>query len=270
MRSQAGDVLDIVLDGDHHAVPGPDPRPAGEVTFRVSTPDASGHKWGLVRLPADTDLHHFLDCLTRSRSWDPAVHTHARAEINQLVDFAGGVTVYPSYGQIEHTLCLEPGTYYFLDYDDLAAPDAADRIQSLRTTGPSRHELRLPADVVIEARQEGDREFYAMPERFPAECTVLLRNLTDHPQEAVFGQVHDSTTVEDVRDFVLAFRTGGTPPGNVFTGDPTGLMPISAGRESAMRLRFPPGRYAVCSYTSHAKTGRSGVLEEMLNIVTIG
>nr|AHX24696.1 hypothetical protein arx11 [uncultured bacterium] len=270
MRSQAGDVLDIVLDGKHPPLPSPDPRPAGEATFRVSTPDASGHKWGLVRLPAGTDLGYFLDCLNRSRSWDPAVHTRARAELNQAVDFAGGVTVYPSYGQIEHTLCLEPGTYYFLDYDDLAEPDAADRIQSLRTTGPARHELKVPVDVVIEARQEGEREFYAMPERLPAECTVLLRNLSDHPQEVVFNRVHDGTTADDVRDFVLAFRTGGTPPGNVFMGAPTGLMPISSGRESAMRLRFPPGRYAVCSYTSHGRTGRSGVLEEMLEIVTIG
>ncbi|ALG10921.1 hypothetical protein [Kibdelosporangium phytohabitans] len=261
--------LDVALNGPALEPAFTDPLPAGAVTFRVSTPDEQGHKWGIVRLVDGTDIDYLVDCLDKSRSWDPAVNSLPRKEVARVADFVGGVTIYPSHGQAELTVALTAGTYHFIDYDYIGDEKFTRDVPSLRITGTSAVAgLPVTPDAVIEAVANGDGETYRMPDTLPANGTLLLRNLTDHPQEAVIGQVVPDATTEDVLDFITAFRTGKVPQGKVFVGDPAGLMPVSGGRESAARFSLPPGRYAVCSYTSNPRTGRSGVFDGMLKLVT--
>ena len=266
-----GPVLEIEATADGFAVPEPDPRPAGPVVFRVSTPDEDGHKWGVFALRGTSSLESFLEDLVRSFSWDPAVKAEGSAGVNRQGRLLGGVNVYAEYPPHEFRAVLTEGTYYFLDYDDVVRPCLADRVRALRVTGRADTDP-APAggvDAVIEAVGEGAGERYEMPDELPCRGRALLRNHNDHPQEAVFGRLLPGTTDEELVAWMEAYKSGGKPDKDVFTGSPSGFMPVSGGEQAVIGYDLPPGPYAVFSFSRNPVTGAPGAFGGMRKIVTL-
>ena len=108
-------VLSMELTTAGFVVPGPNPRPAGPVTFRLSTQDARGHFWSTFKVRGETTLTQVLEWFSLAHSPDKNVAIPALRSLYTNVEFTGGAAVHPS-GPIGLTANLTPGLYFITDY----------------------------------------------------------------------------------------------------------------------------------------------------------
>jgi hypothetical protein len=130
-------VLSFDLTTAGFVLPGPNPRPAGPVTFRATTQDARGHFWSTFKLLNDTDLLQALEWFDLAHSPDKAVALRALRDLYTNVQFTGGIAVYPS-SPIGLTVNLTPGLYYITDYLIPPFPTGTAGVSATRESSADR------------------------------------------------------------------------------------------------------------------------------------
>ncbi|TCP56772.1 hypothetical protein EV191_101718 [Tamaricihabitans halophyticus] len=265
-------VLDMTITTAGFDIPGPQQRPAGTVTFRVRTPDAEGHKLAVIAINNGVSTPDFLAALARSFSWDPETKSAAARIVRRDGRFLGGVYCSAEHAAPELTLDLEPGTYYFLDYDRVHEPDFADSVRVLEVVagGGTPSSSASPVDSIVTLIADDQQlVHFDVEEPLPSTGVFLFRNATDHLQEAVFGRMASGATEEDISKAIHSYRGGPPLDKEVFVGGGAGMLPLSPGEQAILRLDLSPGRYGLCSYTTNPHTGICNALQHARRCVTL-
>ncbi|MFA1548305.1 hypothetical protein [Actinomadura chokoriensis] len=263
----------VEVTGDGFCAPGPDPRPPGPITFRVSTPDPAGHWWAVMRLRGEVTMDQVRQEFAESYSPDPAVSLPAIRAIYRDVDFRGGASVTPD-APVSVTSAFEPGTYYMSDTALEGATDGCGtgrtHLQRFRVAGPSRWTPPLSGETVIRARTTADGgQRFDMPRSWPSRASVVVRNQAEQPHEVIIVGVAPGTTDADVAAYFDALRNGDTSAPNPFGATVGGMLAISPGRTASFRIDLRPGRYCVLSFVRNPRTGVKSALEGMYTTVTV-
>lgn len=291
-RLSSPPVLDIHVTPEGFTVPGPNPRPSGPVTFRVTAEGPTGYYWSAYKLLNGTTLVQFVEWMQQSNSPDPDVALPALRLLYQNVDYSGGAVIHPGK-TIELTQTLTPGVYYFgsspiggWQPTGAAAPSISDlaasgpSISALQSSEPSpfgwleiteevQRALPLPINGVVSMHRVGDRNFIAATTVMRANGRILVRNRTSQPQEAVFVELRPGATDRDIQEYFDAQREGRPLPPRPFFGNLGGMLALAPGKELLLSVDLPPGRYGVFSWLRDAETGIDSAALGMHRVVTL-
>jgi hypothetical protein len=265
-------VLSVTLDANSpFVIPGPNPRPAGPVTFQVTSADGAEHWFSPIAFRDGTTPAQWVQELEASFSPDPSVALPALQAVYRDANFAGGLSVIPERGSW-FTEDLAPGTYYISDSPpDSEQSTTPPREAVLQVADPSQAARMPRVDAVLSVREDGPKASFVAPCTLPADGTFLIRNprRSSQPYEFLFRQVAPGTTDADLAAYFGALRQGLTPSENPFVSDEQqGLLPISPGDAAVFHADFTPGRYAMLTYVRDPQTGLPRVWEGTFKIVT--
>ncbi|MFA1538360.1 hypothetical protein [Actinomadura monticuli] len=265
--------IPVEVTGDGFCAPGPNVRPAGPLTFRVSTPDAAGRWWALMRLRGAATMDQVRQEFAGSYSPDPTVSLPALRAIYRDVDFRGGASVTPD-APVSVTSDFEAGTYYMSDTALEGATDGCGtgltHLQRFRVAGHPRSTPPPRGGTVIEARTTaGGGQRFDMPRSWPSHASVVVRNRAEQPHEVIIVGVAPGTVDADVLRYFDALRNGDTSVPNPFGATVGGMLAISPGRTASFRIDLTPGRYAVLSFVRNPQTGVKSAFEGMFTTVTV-
>ncbi|GAA1774808.1 hypothetical protein [Actinomadura chokoriensis] len=272
-------IVPVEVTGDGFCAPGPNTRPPGPLTFRVSTPDAAGHWWALMRLRGAATMDQVRQEFADSYSPDPAVSLPALRAVYRDVDFRGGASVTPG-APVSVTSVFEPGTYYMSDTALEGATDGCGtgrtHLQRFRVAGPAWPARPAPSvrqprrRTVIEARTTaGGGQRFTMPRSWPSHASVVVRNRAEQPHEVIIVAVAPGTVDADVTRYFDALENGETGAPNPFGATIGGMLAISPGRVASFRIDLRPGRYCVLSFVRNPRTGVKSAFEGMFTTVTV-
>jgi hypothetical protein len=285
----SGSVLPVNLTADGFTVPGPNPRPAGPVTFQVTTPDATGHYFYTARLRGSTTIQEVEHWSAEVNSPVLSVELAAAQNLYKWVDYTGGVAVYPAT-PASMTIGLTPGTYYLFDTpafsDSASLPSGADAMRAMAASmaAPSDlNSLQVTAgqgggtgigpqhiDGVIHlVMRNGKPGYDIFPSTLPSDGTFLIRNDITQPAQAVFRQVAPGTTDAEIQAYFNALLAGGPTPPDPLTTSPGGITTISPGDSAIVHLDFPAATYAVLSFLEDPTNGIHLAYEGMHKIVVM-
>jgi hypothetical protein len=274
-------VLSVPLTTAGFVLPGPNPRPAGVVTFQISTVDTRGHYWSTFKLKNGATLAEVGQWFADGENPDHSIAFPALHNLYTNVEFTGGVAVYPST-PIGLTMNLTEGTYYITDTLGFQAPTGAQA--AIRTLGAavrpgaalaaaaadvapspfailtvtSTKQLALPPPftAAIEAVQRNGHAVLVPIGRFKANGSFLFRNDAVLPQEATFLAVGPTVTDQDVTNYYNALFAGDfSVPAPFVPGPAGGELIISPGEMVIVTLSFTPGRFVALSFPTDWDTG---------------
>lgn len=264
-------VLPITLTMNGFSVPGPNPRPAGPVTFQFSAvPGPTGHWWTADTLNSGVTLAKATQDLDESYSSDPAVALPALRAFYSDLTFYGGVSV-DAGSHLSLTETLDPGTYYLTDETATTGttpPSTLGQAQ-LTVTAPYQPARVPPPDGSISATLSGGHQIIAAPAELPAAGRILLSDHTAQPQEFIVVQVQPGTTDQQIQAYFNAEQGGQPLPPDPFLATAGGMLAISPGRSAELGIAFQPGRYAVLSFVRDAQTGVEEALEGMHRVIIL-
>jgi hypothetical protein len=291
--SAHGSVLPITLTAGGFTVPGPNPRPAGTVTFRVSTQVAAGNYFYTFRLRGKTTIHDLATWSKEVLSANPAIERPAAHNIYRWVDYTGGLALSPSTpGTL--TINLAPGTYYIYQapsYSDESfirggghvarataiqtmaktLPAAPSVLNILRVTGAKSgaHPALPHTDGAINLVMRDGQPVFQIPATLPRTGTFVVRNEINQPAEAIFRKVAPGTTDAKVQAYFNALRAHQHTPPNPLTTSPGGVLTLSPGNSAIVHLHFPPGTYDVLSFLEDPANGVHRAYEGLHKIVVM-
>ncbi|HEY9412805.1 MAG TPA: hypothetical protein VIP77_24745 [Jiangellaceae bacterium] len=248
---------------------------AGRVTMRVSSSDPDGAWVGLVRLRRGVTVDEYLADLRLAFGHDPAqALAGARAIADEAIMLGGGAV---ANTPVSVSVDVDPGTYYLVDFLDVALPDLAERIHPIVVSG-RRDQTSESAQVAPEPRPTarithvdtvaGPR--FRAPDHVEAGAPIEVANRSRQFNEAIFMPVRPGTTDLDVDAYFRTIDSGGRPETSPFTGGPTGLVPMSPDRTAVLTVDLPPGQYALVTWVRDLRTGHLLAAEGMHTLVTIG
>ncbi|GII80970.1 hypothetical protein Sru01_59520 [Sphaerisporangium rufum] len=243
-------VLDLPVSAQGFAVPGPNPRPSGPVTFRVSTTEAECMLLALFRVKPGATFEEMKKAFDDVESKDPAIYLQGLRDQYRTTTFAGGAQVYPGR-PVTLTVSLEPGTYYMV----AASSTGGVGVQTLEVSAERGTAVLPRYDAVIRFVQAGDRARLVLPRRLPAGGTFLIRNDSALPQEAIFAPTVPGTTYRTVQNYFDALRAGATLPPNPLHQNAAGLLAIDPGRFAVFHADFTPWRYSLLSFLAEPEHG---------------
>ncbi|MCP2341097.1 hypothetical protein [Actinomadura rupiterrae] len=255
----AAPVLPITVTSAGFEFPGPNPRPAGPVTLRVTTPDAWGHFLGTGSIREGVPLQQAMTEFAQSQSPDKAVAIPALRALYRDVEFFGGAGVFPATSPVSVTVNLRPGTYYGIEGANMRRLDVG---QTWLRARPPR------VDGLIRMVQRGPDTRFALPSRLKARGSYLVVNQTSQPQEAVFVGLDPATTDADIQRYYDDLAAGKNPQ-NPLLHQVGGLMAISPGYRAVLNFDYPPGRYAVLSFYRDPDTAVKRAAEGMHRVVEL-
>lgn len=250
----------------------PNPRPAGPVTFRVSSGDGADHWFsGLVFNPGVTSQQAIQE-IQNSFSPDPTVALPALQAVYRDITFAGGLSV-TSSSPSWFTENLSPAAYQMSD-----APPGAEnstsgaRYTALQVNAPSQRAAWPHFDAVLSVRENGGSASFLAPNRLPAHGAFLAVNprRNAQPYEFLLRQLLPGTTHAQLQAYLTAKGQGQPlPPSPFATSEQQGLLPISPGIASVFHADFTPGTYALLTYVRDPATGVGRAYEGTFKIVTL-
>jgi len=291
-RLPGAPVLPLDLTPAGFVLPGPNPRPAGQVTFRVSTQDTRGHFWSTFKLLNGATLAQAAEWFATAESPDKSIAFPALHALYTNVEFTGGVAVDPS-GPVGLTMTLTPGTYYVTDYlvPDFSAgarspsnltalsqvgsvvrshghrpasavkasATAAEPVRSpfgiLEVVAPYQPALPPAFQAVLLIEDSTGAAVFRPIGRFRASGAFLFHNATQQPQEVVFEKVVPGTTDRDVQDWYDFIFFGGEPAPNPFTVvKPRGTLLLSPDHTVIVEINIEPGLYCGLSFVTNRNT----------------
>jgi hypothetical protein len=291
-RLPSAPVVPLDLTPAGFVLPGPNPRPAGPVTFRVSTQDERGHFWSTFKLLNGATLNQAVEWFAKAESPDKSIAFPALRALYTNVEFTGGAAVNPS-GPVGLTMTLTPGTYYVTDYlvpDFITAADtspsdvaalsqvgsvvrshahrsrfaaasaaAAEPVRSpfgvLEVVAPFQPALPPAFQAVLLIEDLTGAAVFRPIGRFRASGAFLFHNGTQQPQEVVFEQVAPGTTDRDVQNWYDFIFFGGEPAPNPFTVvKPRGTLLLSPGHTVIVEINIEPGLYCGLSFVTNWNT----------------
>jgi hypothetical protein len=250
----------------------PNPRPAGPVTFRVSSGDGADHWFsGLVFNPGVTPQQAIQE-IQQSFSPDPAVALPALKAVYRDITFAGGLSV-TSSSPSWFTENLSPGAYQMSDAPPASedGPSAA-RYTSLQVNDPWQPAAWPHFGAVLSVRENGGSATFLAPDRLSAHGTFLAVNprRNAQPYEFLLRQLNPGTTHAQLQAYLTAKGQGQPlPPSPFATDEQQGLLPISPGLASVFHADFTPGTYALLTYVRDPATGVGRAYEGTFKIITL-
>ncbi|OLT37072.1 hypothetical protein BJF79_30240 [Actinomadura sp. CNU-125] len=251
-------VLDIELTDEGFAFPAPNPRPAGLVTIRATTPVPAGHFMGLGAARNGISLEEGMRLFWMSQSPDPEVAIPALRALYRDVEFFGGTGVFPGTDPIAATVHLPADTYYGID---------GPIVETLNVSDEYRPAMPPRVHGAVRMVEHGDRTRFRAPRKMRAKGSYLVVNHTSQPQECVFVGVAPGTTDRDIQDYYDA-PEGEKPPYPLQT-QVGGLMAMSTGHMAVLHYDFPPGLYAILSFYRNPDTAVKRAEEGMHQVVEL-
>lgn len=283
--------LSINLTAAGFTIPGPNPRPAGPVTIRVTTPDKIGHYLYTAQLRGSTTVQDVQEWSQEINGSNLALHLRATHLLYKNVDYTGGVVVYPAT-PATFTIDLKPGLYYFYDtpaYSDSDAaathlPARSGLVQTMAAfSGPSHlNGLQVVAsggqapaaksphvDGVIHLVMQNGQPRFQVPASLPRDGTFLVRSDINQPAQAIFRQVPAGYTNTELQTYFSAVMAGGATPASPLSSSPGGITSISPGNSIIVHLDFPAATYAVLSFLEDPSNGVHRAYEGLHQIVVM-
>jgi hypothetical protein len=241
---------------------------AGWVTFRVGAADSDYHGFDVMRVNPGHTLAEVLNDLQLGLS---GVLSQTAQGARQLVrdgTLMGGV-VTSSYGPMEATLPLTPGTYYMVDFAEFDTASPVN-VHTLTVVGHMDWS-GMPAfssvvGMYIDA--EGMPKF-AAPNDFGAQSSFLVYGQGDELHEATFRPTQPGVTDQYISDFYDALDAGLPTGPSPWTDAQHGFNAMSPGQVAIFHLNLPPGRYALACYVPSDETGRAHAHMGMHQMVTL-
>ena len=272
-------------------IPGPNPRQAGPVTFRVSTPDKVGHYLYSAQLRGSTTVEDVSQWSQAINGSNMAAHLKAVHLLYKNVDYTGGVVVYPAT-PATFTIDLKPGLYYFYDTpaytdsDDAAIhlPAGSGQVQAMAAfSGPSHlNALQVVAsggqpaavksphvDGVIQLVMQNGQPRFQIPASLPRDGTFLVRSDINQQAQGIFRKVPAGYTNSELQAYFRATMAGETGLPNPLSSSPGGLTNISPGNSIIVHLDFPAATYAVLSFLEDPSNGVHRAYEGLHQIVVM-
>lgn len=244
------------------------PVEAGPTTMRIQTSEGADGAWvGLARLSAGVGLEQFVDTLQRAYARDGSA-AEAGRRVDVEAQLLGGAAVTSSTA-VTFTQTLSPGRIHLIDYKRIMSPDAMAGIGTLEVVpGEARESAQAEPAVVLHRTAEGPR--IDAPATISAGSAVVIRNDTGQFNEAVWMQVRDDATGEDVDRFFAAVTEGRQPPvPDLVRSQPTGCVPLGPGVSAAVALDVPAGRYVLTTWITDYATGVLFARQGMHRLVTV-
>lgn len=248
-------VLEITSSATGLSVPAT-ARP-GVTTFRVTTTDPRAGWVSLVRPKPGVTFEEFRSALLKIINHTGPDIIQGSAELRERAELIGGTVIHPNM-PASFTKTLEPGTYWYFDYQSIR--DANPRhgvidVSGRRSTGPAP----VPS-AVLTGRMVGGQPHWDLDGTVKAGRPVLFRNAMPKDQniEAIFFRLADDVTEEDLKAYIAEFSDNGEFPdhsGALDLEQGTGGLPMNSGQSSLLELSFQPGRYAVVDFFVDAKEG---------------
>ncbi|MET8005449.1 hypothetical protein [Nonomuraea glycinis] len=268
-------VLDVHVTQEGFTVPGPNPRPGGPVTFRVTAEGAAGYWWTAYKLRGDTTLPQFVEWMEQSASPDPAVALPALRSLYDNVDYSGGAKIHPG-DTVELTQTLTPGIYYFgsqVAWGEQARSAGAAADPSpfgwLEVTDEVAPARSPSIDGVVYMGRIRNRNVIVAPASAPADGRLLVRNDTDQPQEVMFLELAPGATDRDIQEYFDAELEGRPLPPRPFYDSVGGMLALSPGKQLVLMTGLPPGRYGIFSWLRVPETGIDSAALGMHKVITL-
>lgn len=244
---------------------------SGATTFRVTTSDEAGIRLGLFRLNKDVRLDPFLEHLRTALTGEGDEQLEAgRSVVREAVMLGGQQTT--AGRPATFSLHLRPGRYHLVDYEDIEEGDTnqdpATHQLTVRHVPRPRHGGFPMPDSAITMIDAADGPRYLAPRVLSPDATILVSNLTDQVEEAVFMPVKPGTTERDVQEFYEALDSG-QPAESPFAGLPHGMPVTSAHRGQIVRPNLPRGEYALVSWVIDLDDGGMRGADGMHQLVTV-
>jgi hypothetical protein len=266
-------VISVVLTDAGFTLP-QRPVPAGLVTFKISSPEATYHALQGFRLKNGGTVADIIEALRGGVNDDRAAAAAGHRTLLEKATLIGGA-VGVQDGPIYVTVLLEAGTYYFLDVNDYFIEGLANpRVHELRVVG-QRGRIQLPAfdETILAvphdmAGMEGDHATFGFesPAVLPLQGTYFMLNASDEIHDIVWRHAKPGTTDAYLDAYYDAVVNGTPLPGPSPWLEPNthGLQGVSPGRWAVVSVAFAEaGDYATVCYVPSAVTGIPHTLEGM-------
>ncbi|MGW0394718.1 hypothetical protein ACWDYJ_28290 [Streptomyces sp. NPDC003042] len=248
-------VLDISSSAERLQVPAT-ARP-GITTFRVTTTDPKSGWVSLVRPKPGVTFEEFRSSLLKIINHTGPDIIEGSAELRERAEIIGGTVIHPNL-PASFTKVLEPGTYWYFDYQSIR--DANPRHGVLSVSGPVVTAPAPAPSAVLTGRMVEGQPHWDLEGQVKAGRPILFRNAmpTDQNIEAIFFRLEDDVTEEDLKAYIDEFSDNGQFPdhsGALDLAQGTGGLPMNSGQSSLLELTLRPGRYAVVDFFVDAKEG---------------
>ena len=262
-------VISVVLTDAGFTLP-QRPVPAGLVTFKISSPEATYHALQGFRLKNGGTLTDIIEALRGGVNDDREAAAAGHRTLLEKATLIGGA-VGVQDGPIYVTVLLEAGTYYCLDVNDYFIEGLANpRIHELRVVG-RRGRIQLPAfdETILAVPHDmaGHDTFgFESPTVLPLQGTYLMINASDEIHDIVWRHAKPGTTDAYLDAYYDAVVNGTPLPGPSPWLEPNthGLQGVSPGRWAVVSVGFAEaGDYALVCYVPSAETGIPHTLEGM-------
>ncbi|MPZ62959.1 MAG: hypothetical protein GEU93_17040 [Propionibacteriales bacterium] len=267
-RGDTASLVDVVGTPDGFTLP--ESVPPGMTTFRVTTSDPNGIRLGLFRLNDGVDLDRFLVHLVQSIAGEGEEQISAgRAVMREAGMLGGEATV--AGERAAFTQFLRPGRYHLIDYEDIEDGDADGpvAVEELTVTGEFHPGSPPLPDEAITMVDTPDGPRYRAPRVLSGDSAILVTNLTEQVDEAIFMRVRPGTTRADVQGFFEALDRDEGPPEYPFVGLPHGMPVISPGHAEIIQPDLPRGRYALITWVPDLDDGGMHAADGMHTLVTV-
>ena len=235
---------------------------AGYITFRASTPDATGHALLGFRLRNGVTLSTMMSNFKQAVSQDPATAAVGTRAVNRDGVHVGGPVVDP-LTPVSVTVPLTAGTYYFFDFYELFAPEQNVNVHTVTVYGPFTGEQPEYGATIVATMVDGVPRFRA-PDHWDTHETFLFINDSDEIHEASVSRVKPGTTDQDVQAFL-----DGVGPDPYLEHAIRGVGGISPGRSALLHFDLPRGPYVLQCMVADETTGVSHAVEGMHRVVHI-
>ncbi|RAG82210.1 hypothetical protein DN069_28775 [Streptacidiphilus pinicola] len=234
---------------------------AGFVTFEVSTKDTTGHQLQGLQLHKGVSQAQILaDIREAINKKTAAAGIQATQRDATLV---GGAIVEPST-EVEATVPLSKGTYWFFDFTQFFLPNAPTPVfHRLDVKGPFVGGVPLFSAVVDQVETRGPR--FRAPDRLRVGSTFLVRNQADEIHELTFERVNPGVTNRDLTLF-FADKLKTNPFAETAA---RGLAAQSPGRFQLLSFHARAGSYALLCFIPDAKSGTPHALLGMHRVADL-
>ncbi|MER5772349.1 hypothetical protein [Streptomyces sp. NPDC001985] len=260
-RPGAGGDIEVVVRPD--SVLAPSYAAPGAVTFTVSTPSAKGLSLLLITLRVPL-AEYLADVRAMSEAERPEDVARAAAKVEADAVNRGGAVLTPGR-PVSFTAVLPRGRHHLIGYA-YSTPGAVPVAHPLTVTGRPNPVAPRVDGLIVQTRSG-----FSLPRgRLRAEGDHLVVNRSGQLNEAVLIPVRSGTTGAEIDAVFAALASGTRPPSMPFTGDPSGLAPLSPGRVARLRPGAPPGEYLLTSWVTSTETGRPRAFGGYHRLVRVG
>ena len=221
---------------------------AGFVTLEVSTKDATGHQFqgvqfhkGVTQAQLVADIHEAIN---------PKTAAAGIRHVQRDATLVGGAMVDPST-EVEDTIPLTKGTYWFFDFTQFFVPHApTPAFHRLDVDGPFVGGVPRFSAVIDQVETKAGPRFHG-PDNLKDGSTYLVRNMAGEIHELAFQRLNPGVTNKDL----TLFFAGKLKKSPFAEAASRGLAAQSPGRFQLLSFHPKAGHYAMLCFIPDDKSG---------------